>query len=284
MYNSNSRKQWQIMNSIINRKKAKNKITKLKINDVETSNNLEMAEAFNEYFSNIASKLKNNISMPTGSLHTLLPENSAKNSIFLIPTTPSEVSELIKSLNNSTTSDLNVAALKSVNFNVSEILSHIINASLQQGIFPTALKVAKVIPIHKNGKKDDVSNYRPISLLSVFSKLYEKVMQKRLLNFFQNNNSIYKGQYGFRPRHSCEHALLDAQNYLLHTLDKKEIALLLLIDFSKAFDIVGHDILLNKLYFCTELCDLCCVLLPSVCWRHSYVYFIKGIILPAGYK
>ena len=249
MYSSNSKKQWQIMNNIINRKKSKNKINKLKIDGVETSNNVAMAEAFNTYFSNIANELKNNINLPTNSLHTLLPENSTKNSIFLIPTTSSEVSDLIKSLNNSTTSDLNITALKSVNFNVSEILSHTINASLQQGTFPAALKVAKVIPIHKTGKKDDVSNYRPISLLSVFSKLYEKVMQKRLLNFFEKNNSIYKGQYGFRPRHSCEHALLDAQNYLLHTLDKKEIALLLLIDFSKAFDMVDHEILLNKLYF-----------------------------------
>ena len=76
-----------------------------------------------------------------------------------------------------------------------------------------------------------------------------KSRAKTVTKFFESNNTIYKGQYGFRPKHSCEHALLDAQNYLLHTLDKKEIALLLLIDFSKAFDMVDHDILLKKLYF-----------------------------------
>ena len=73
MYNSNSRKQWQIMNTIINRKKNKNKISKLKIDGAETSNNLAMAEAFNKYFSNIANELKNNINSPTNPQHTLLP-------------------------------------------------------------------------------------------------------------------------------------------------------------------------------------------------------------------
>ena len=109
------------------------------------------------------------------------------------------------------------------------------------GIFPDTLKIAKVIPIHKTGSRTDVSNYRPISLLSLFSKVYEKIMYSRLVSFLSKYNLIYTRQYGFRPQHSCEHALLDAQNTILNALDKKQIALLLLIDFSKAFDMVDHD-------------------------------------------
>ena len=92
-----------------------------------------------------------------------------------------------------------------------------------------------------------MSNYRPISLLSTFSKLYEKAMHTRITNFLECNNALFEMQYGFRKGRSCEHALLAAQNIILNTLNKKEIAMLLLIDFSKAFDMVDHDILLNKL-------------------------------------
>ena len=109
------------------------------------------------------------------------------------------------------------------------------------------MKVARVIPLHKEGSKSDVSNYRPISLLNSFSKIYEKLMHSRILQFLESNNSIYENQYGFRPGRCCEHALLNAQNCLLDSLSKRKISLLLFIDFSKAFDMVDHSILLKKL-------------------------------------
>ena len=72
-------------------------------------------------------------------------------------------------------------------------------------------------------------------------------MHVRILKFLESNNSIYENQYGFRPGRSCEHALLNAQNSILDSLNKRKISLLLLIDFSKAFDMVDHEILLKKL-------------------------------------
>ena len=122
----------------------------------------------------------------------------------------------------------------------------IINMSFQQGVFPEQMKTAKVVPIHKEGSKTDVGNYRPISLLTSFSKIYEKLMHCRILKFLDSNNSLYEMQYGFRPGRSCEHALLNAQNTLLESLSKRQISLLLLIDFSKAFDMVEHTTLLKK--------------------------------------
>ena len=106
--------------------------------------------------------------------------------------------------------------------------------------------VAMVTVIHKNGPKSDASNYRPILLLSVFSTIYERAMHVKLIEHLIKNNILHVSQYGFRAGHSCEHALFEAQNDLTLALDRKQIALLLLIDFSKAFDMVDHDILLRE--------------------------------------
>ena len=117
-----------------------------------------------------------------------------------------------------------------------ETFSSVLNISMTEGVFPNQLKFAKVCPIHKSGSKTDTANYRPISLLPVFSKIFEKAIHRRLTEFLDTNNSLYNYQFGFRKQHSCEHALLAAQKSILEALDKKQIAMLLLIDFSKAFD------------------------------------------------
>ncbi len=103
------------------------------------------------------------------------------------------------------------------------------------------------IPIHKSGSRSERSNYRPISLLPTFSKIYERVMCTRLTMHFKQTDILQNQQFGFRAGHSCEHAILTAQSNILRALDRSHIALLLLIDFSKAFDMVDHAVLLKKL-------------------------------------
>ena len=83
-------------------------------------------------------------------------------------------------------------------------LAVIVNSSFTEGIFPNALKSARVVPVHKGGSKTEVTNYRPISLLSSFSKIYEKLMHSRVLEFLDSNGSLFESQYGFRPGMSCE--------------------------------------------------------------------------------
>ena len=152
-------------------------------------------------------------------------------------------------MKNKATLDTKVSALKIANSSpkFTETLAKLITSSFEQGIFPQTLKLARVVPVHKGGSKTDVSNYRPISLLTSFSKIYEKLMHNRLVNFMETHDSFYEMQYGFRSGRSCEHALLNAQSILLNNLNKNQISLLLLIDFSKAFDMVEHSILLKKL-------------------------------------
>ena len=152
-------------------------------------------------------------------------------------------------MKNKATLDTKVNALKIANSDIkfTNALAKIITSSFQDGIFPQPLKMARVIPVFKSGSKKDVANYRPISLLDSFSKIYEKLMHNRVVEFMESNESFHELQYGFRSGRAGEHALLTAQNYILHSLNKQQVSLLLLIDFSKAFDMVEHSILLKKL-------------------------------------
>ena len=176
-------------------------------------------------------------------------KNSVPNSIYLDTVDAGEIHAIINNFELKATLDTKISALKIANesFNFTTALTNVINKSFSQGVFPDQMKIARMIPIHKDGPKNNVANYRPISLLNSLSKVYEKLMYNRLISFLESNNSLFDMQYGFRSGRSCEQALLNAQNTLLNSLTNRQISLLLLIDFSKAFDMVDHSILLKKL-------------------------------------
>ena len=254
MHKDNSRKQWQMINNILNR--GSKNLDSIKLHDDDgnlISSHAQVANRFNSFFTNIASNLKADINtrltFDPGGFEEFL-RNSSPHSMHLNPVESSEVYDIVKKFKNKSTLDSKISALKIANesYRFTAIIAKIVNTSFEHGEFPQGLKLARVVPIHKGGSKTDVANYRPISLLGSFSKIYEKLMHGRLLDFFDKNDLFFEMQYGFRPGRSCEHALLNAQNTILGSLNKKEVALLLLIDFSKAFDMVDHAILLKKLY------------------------------------
>ena len=253
-YKDNSKKQWEMINRLLNRNKKKFEKIKLKgSNGQLITSSSAVAGKFNDYFSNIADNLKQKGDNTNSHYDDDFAGNMApavENSIYLQPAEAGEVHSIIKGLKNKATLDTKVHALKLANMNLdfTTAFAKTITSSLEQGIFPQALKLARVVPIHKSDSKTDVSNYRPISLLSTFSKIYEKIMHERVTKFLETNRSLHEHQYGFRSGRSCEHALLTAQNTLTKALSKKQVSLLLLIDFSKAFDMVDHPILLKKLY------------------------------------
>ena len=218
------------------------------------TNSQQISENFNDYFCNIASDLKKSSSSSplhrTGiGTYSDFMKNSVTNTIHLNDADAGEIYSIIKNFKNKSTRDTKISALKIANesYVFTNALAGVINKSLRQGIFPDELKIARVTPIYKEGPKTDVSNYRPISLLGSFSKIYEKIMHVRLINFFDSNNLLFDSQYGFRPGRSCEHALLNAHDTLLKSLNNRQVSILLLLDFSKAFDTVDHNILLAKL-------------------------------------
>jgi hypothetical protein len=130
-----------------------------------------------------------------------------------------------------------------------EPLSIIVDTVLSSGIHPENLKICKVIPIFKKGSKLLPANYRPISLLSNINKIIEKVVFKRIFSHVQSNNLIHKNQYGFRPKHSTNHALINITETVRNALDENKFACAVFIDFQKAFDTVNHKILLQKLNY-----------------------------------
>ncbi len=126
-------------------------------------------------------------------------------------------------------------------------LSELVNLSFETGIFPDILKIAKVIPLHKKESKIDHRNYRPISLLSVLSKIFEKLIYKRIYSYLDQKKLLYSKQFGFRGNHSTNHAIISLTEHIRNLLDKGEYVCGIFVDLEKAFDTVHHDILCEKI-------------------------------------
>ena len=126
-------------------------------------------------------------------------------------------------------------------------LTTIFNKALEIGEYPTLLKIVKVIPLYKKGQKCQANNYRPISLLSSFNKIFEKILCKQLTNFLQCNNVLFKYQFGFRKLYSTTLALIEFTDKVRSLLDEVNYVISIFVDLTKAFDTVNHEILLYEL-------------------------------------
>jgi len=242
----NIKKTWQVINKLINKTNDK-----LSILDSFSAEPKTVVKNFSEYFANVGPNLANKI--PTGKYtpqHYL--SGSHPNSFYMAPTDEEEIMRTISSLKSSSSSghdNISSDLAKKLSAGIVTPLTSLINISLQHGIMPEALKIAKVIPIHKKDDKETYGNYRPISLLSAFSKIYEKVVYKRLYGYLISKSIIYDSQYGFRKGHSTIHAVSEMIENVIEAFDRRESTLAVFLDLSKAFDTIDHTILLKKLEF-----------------------------------
>ena len=145
-------------------------------------------------------------------------------------------------------SSISAKILKSVIHYLSVPLSSIINDSIEQGIFPDVLEQASVTPSFKAGSEKETKNYRPISVLPLLSKVFERCIYCRLVAFLSENNVLSDHQYGFRKGRNTSDALIGVIEYIYKQLNQKKHTVGISLDFSKAFDTVSHDILLRKLF------------------------------------
>ena len=135
-----------------------------------------------------------------------------------------------------------VSILKHASDMISDVLTNIFNKSIAVGTFPSKLKMTKVIPIFKSDDNTDPNNYRPISLLSCFNRIFEKLVYKRMKSFIEERNFLCTSQYCFRQGHSTEHAILDIVSRIQSNMDAGAFSCVVFIDLIKAFDAVDRSL------------------------------------------
>ena len=170
--------------------------------------------------------------------------------MYVASVTEDEVEKIIKGLKDASPGwdGIHAKIVKSTRHVHLDVLTHVFNLSVCNGVFPCELKLAKCIPLFKSDNCMLINNYRPVSLLPVFSKILEKLMYDRLLSFVNKHKLLYKYQFGFREKHGTDIALIVLIDKIVAALNNDEIVLGVYLDLSKAFDIVNHEILIIKLY------------------------------------
>ena len=179
-------------------------------------------------------------------------KNPNEHSFFLNETSPHEISLITQALSSTNSTDIYGISTKFVKSGCPALwinLSILFNKSINEGTFRDIMKLAKIIPIHKNGSFFSVTNYRPISLLPIFSKIFEKLMYSRLLDFIKKHNILSPNQFGFQKSKSTELAVNSIVNNIINSFEVKESAYCIFLDFAKAFDTVNHEILIKKLEY-----------------------------------
>jgi hypothetical protein len=250
-HRSNLKKTWSLLKESINQKLCKNsEINCLLINGHEVTDSKLIAESLNNFFINAASEIVENIPPANPNPEPPMLDDVPLLSFANNPVTHSEVLEVMSSLQNKTSTDfsgLSANFIKQFSYELAKPLQHIINLSLLNSVVPSQMKIAKVVPIHKGGSRGSMDNYRPISLLSCFSKILEKVVCNRLCSFLETHNILSGAQFGFRPGHSTIHPMLHFVNHVSTALNNKEHTIAIFCDLRKAFDSCDHKILLSKL-------------------------------------
>lgn len=244
-----SKQKWKNLNHLLGRSRKTSPKQIRTDDDVVVTDSSMMADAFNEYFSSVAVEISppQRADDDVTKFGTLDRQDT---SFFLEPVTETEISGLIDGLSVSKAPGLDQISVLMVKKAASVLipfLALLINEIFVRGIFPDCLKMARVTPVFKNGDVERVSNYRPIAVLSVIAKMIEACLCRRIVKFLVQCGFIHDAQYGFREKSSTTGACLEFLENVYQAIDRGDFVCATFFDCSKAFDLVPHDLLLQKL-------------------------------------
>ena len=233
---------WSILNEVINNKISKSKLpTTFSVDDKEISDPAQIADHFCAYFTNIGPNLANSIPPCLSSHHSFL-SGAFVNSLYLQPTTEQEIIEICTSFRARTAAgyeQITLNVIKEIMDLIVQPLTYITNLSLSSG--SDQMKIARVVPLFKTGDLSLFTNYRPVSTLPAFSKILERIVYNRLINFLNKFNILANNKCGFKNNHCTAYAIIQLYDKLSDVIDQEKITLGLFIDLSKAFNTVNHD-------------------------------------------
>ena len=251
-FQQNTKKLWQIINKISGKSNDKTtSIDCLSIEGVRHYSGETIVNTMAKYFANVGKTFANKIPKSSHSVAKyleLLQSNSS--SLFFSPCTEEEIRKIINELPSKRSSgvdNISNVLLKELSDILCKPLCILTNRSMQSGIFPDLMKLAEVIPLYKGKSRESETNYRPISLLTTMSKIVEKIVYSRVYKFLTKTGQICESQYGFHSNHSCEHAVAHVIGNILKNLENRKSTISVMLDLSKAFDMIEHSIMLQKL-------------------------------------
>lgn len=237
-YKDNPKKCWKIINMVTNRTKLKESIEPEDITQ-------DKANSYNNYFATIGEKIQQKLNV-----NTQAKNFSGLRGFSFRPETATAINKLIANIRKDAAigyDEVGAKLIKDASDVLSPIVADIINIGYETATFPDCMKKATIKALHKKDDPDEISNYRPISILPTMSKIFERAATNQLVNHLEINKLLSRHQHAYRKGHSTQTCLVEVTNHMYKLIDQKKYVAIASLDLSKAFDSINHTLMLNKL-------------------------------------